>query len=239
MTRHPPNDDAYARLRALVVRGELAPGARVSEATIADRLAVSRTPVREAMHRLQLEGLLVPDGGGARPRVAVAPLDPDEAREVYRTAGVLEGLAARGIAALRAGERRALATELREIDDRFHRASSARTPIPDRLFEAHHAFHARLVRAGAGPVLRAMIDVLQPRLERYEWFHGPLLRMTGLPFAPTYDEHSAIIAAVRNGDENELDAAVRGNWENAAGRLSAAICGAREVLGRQHPSDRA
>ena len=232
MPKVAPANDPYAQLRTLVVRGELAPGARVSEAAMAERLGVSRTPVREAMHRLQLEGLLVPDGGGARPRVAVAPLDPDEAREVYRIAGALEGLAARTIVTLRASDRRALAAELREIDERFRRASRASHPAPEELFEAHNEFHSAVMRVAAGPVVRAMRDALQSRLERYEWFHGPLLGVAGLPFAPTYDEHSAIIAAVRNGTEEELEAAVRGNWERAAERLSAAIRGAREVLGQ-------
>jgi len=88
--------NVYDRLRDLVVRGELAPSTRLTEPMVAERLGISRTPARQAMHRLQLEGLLVPDGGGERPRVAVAPLDADEATEVYRTTGMLESASARG-----------------------------------------------------------------------------------------------------------------------------------------------
>ncbi|MDF1501915.1 winged helix-turn-helix domain-containing protein, partial [Roseisolibacter sp. H3M3-2] len=83
----PPAPATYARLRALLVRGELAPGARVGEDELAARLGVSRTPVREAMRRLQLEGLLVADGGGARPGEPYAALFAEEARELYRAAG--------------------------------------------------------------------------------------------------------------------------------------------------------
>jgi len=58
----------YDDLRELNVRGRLAPGARVTEADVAARLGVSRTPAREAMRRLQQEGLLVPTAGALRSR---------------------------------------------------------------------------------------------------------------------------------------------------------------------------
>jgi DNA-binding GntR family transcriptional regulator len=217
---HPPG--VYARLRALLVRGALPAGARVGEDELAARLGVSRTPVREAMRRLQLEGLLVLDGGGARPRVAVAPLDVGEAREVYRAAGALEGTAARDVAALPADRRAALAAELSALDAAF--AEAARDGgDADRLFALHHAFHARLADAGAGPVIRALLDALRPRLERYEFAHAPLLRRAGGGFATMHAEHRAIVDAVLGGDAVALERAVRANWENAAERLADAI----------------
>ena len=108
--------------------------------------------------------------------------------------------------------------------------SGERAPAPQKLFDAHHEFHARLVRTTVGPVVRAMIDILRPRLDRYEWFHGPLLRIAGLSFSPTYEEHAAIIDRVRSGGEDALQGAVRDNWENAGQRLAAAIAGARDAL---------
>lgn len=214
----------YARLRTMLVRGELAPGARVGEDGLAARLGVSRTPIREAMRRLQLEGLLVTDGGGARPRVAVAPLRADEAREVYRAAGALEGMAARAAAELPPHDRATLADALRTLDDALGAVLGDRDPgVADRLSALHHAFHARLMEACAGPVTRALLDALRPRLERYEWFHGPLLRSAGADFAPMHDEHRAIVDAVRGGGAEALERAVRANWENAAERLAAAI----------------
>jgi DNA-binding GntR family transcriptional regulator len=220
----PPAPATYARLRALLVRGELAPGARVGEDELATRLGVSRTPVREAMRRLQLEGLLVTDGGGARPRVAVAPLRGDEAREVYRAAGALEGMAARAAAALPPAERAALADALRALDDALGAALGERGPhVPDRLSALHHAFHRRLAEACAGPVTLTLLDTLRPRLERYEWFHAPLLRRVGADFGVVHDEHRAIVDAVRGGAAEDVERAVRANWDNAAERLGAAI----------------
>ncbi len=213
----------YLRLRALIVRGTLAPGQPVSEAQLAERLAVSRTPIRQAMQRLLGEGLLVVTGGGARPRVAVAPLDADEAAECYRIVGQLEGGLARTIAAWPADSRRALADALAALDAQFTAAARARRPDPDRLHERHAAFHERLRDAAAGPVTHELLAVLAPRVERYQWFHAPVLLGAGRDFRDTYAEHAAIIKGVRAGSADALQRAIRDNWEGAAARFRAAL----------------
>lgn len=213
----------YLRLRNLIVRGTLAPGQAVSEATLATRLGVSRTPIRQAMHRLTAEGLLVVTGGGARPRMAVAPLDRDEARECYVAVGLLESSAARSVAGWPAATRRALADELRALDAAFRAAADAKRPAPDVLYERHFAFHDRLRRATAGPVVRDLLAAVAPRLERYQFFHAPLLQGAGIGFERTYAEHQAIVRAVRAGTADAVERCVRANWERAADRLTSAI----------------
>src|SRR5687768_9042809 len=71
----------YHRLRELIVRGRLAPGARIIETVIAARLGVSRTPVRAALQRLQQEGYVVVASPGQQSRMAVAPLTQEDALE--------------------------------------------------------------------------------------------------------------------------------------------------------------
>ncbi len=215
----------YLRLRTLVVRGTLAPGQAVSEAGLAVRLGVSRTPVRQAMQRLLAEGLLVITGGGARPRVAVAPLDQDEGRECYLAVAALEGQSARTVAGWPAATRRALAEHLSALDVAFRTASLSARPSNDVLHDRHAAFHERLRAATAGPVIRDLLAQLSPRLERYQWFHAPLTRKAGLGFAHTHAEHAAIIRAVRRGTADQVEARVRANWERAAERLRHAMAG--------------
>ncbi|MBA3405033.1 MAG: GntR family transcriptional regulator, partial [Gemmatimonadaceae bacterium] len=101
----------YDKLRALIVRGRLLPGTRITEVDVANELRVSRTPAREAMRRLQQERLLVPTGAidGAKVRVAVAPVTAVEARELYTAAGALEGVIVRNVADCDADDRLALA----------------------------------------------------------------------------------------------------------------------------------
>jgi hypothetical protein len=117
--------DAYRRIRALIVRGRLAPETRVSEAELAARFGISRTPARHAMHRLLAEGLLASAGGGARPRVAVPAVSAEDVEELYQAAGALEGVAARRVGALPAGVRRALAAEMARRERRFRDAARA------------------------------------------------------------------------------------------------------------------
>ena len=215
--------NVYDRLRDLVVRGELAPSSRLTEPMVAERLGISRTPARQAMHRLQLEGLLVPDGGGERPRVAVAPLDADEAMEVYRTTGLLESAAARTVANLPAGQRHRLAESMASYDEAFRKEAAKARPDATKLFANHHGFHQVLVVACATAVTRMLLTTLFPRRARYEWFHGPLARTAGQSFTDTYREHDAIVEAVAGGTATQVERSVRHNWEEAAERLAAAI----------------
>lgn len=226
----PSAEDAYAQLRALIVQSTLAPGTRVTEPQLASMLDMSRTPVREAIHRLRFEGLFVADGGGARPRMAVAPLDVEEARALYQTAGLLESAGAQRIATWAPARRRELARALLQEDAAFRKEARTPHPNPVVLFERHHTFHQCIIRASASPVARELLTSLEPRLERYEWSHGPLLQRAGLPFTPTFDEHGVIVDAVRSGTARALERAIRQNWDNAAERLAFALVRTRSAI---------
>ena len=212
--------DVCDRVRQLIVRGELSPGTRVAEAELAGKLGVSRTPAREAMRRLVAEGLLVPDGGGERPRLRVAPVGPDDVRQLYEAAGALEGVVMRGLTELPAAERRALAKTLRDRERAFRRAARARPIDYDILFVRHDAFHRAMMDALAGPATRVLLETLRPRLDRYEWLYAPMI---GPDFHDTYAEHAAIIRAVSAGDGPAAERAVRRNWFRGGARLAGAL----------------
>lgn len=216
--------DPYQRTRRLIVRGELRPGERVTEAALSERLGVSRTPVREVMRRLLAEGLLTWDGGGARPRVAVTPVSPDDVEQLYEAAGALEGVAARRVSRLGSDERKALAKELRRRERAFRAAARAKPVDYDALFTAHDAVHRTLMAACAGPATTVLLETLRPRLDRYEWLYAPMI---GPDFRATYAEHAAIIRAVEAGDGPACERAVRRNWFSGGKRLAAALGGAR------------
>ena len=181
-----PTPSVYAQLRDDIVRGRMPPGIKLTEVDVAARCGVSRTPAREAIRRLLADGLLVPAGGGGRPRAAVAPLSTDAAAELYAAAAALEGIASRGIAALPVPGRRALATALRKADAGFRRALATSRLDFDRLFARHDDFHRRLMDACAGPRLRRLLQAVRVQLDRYEWVYGRLLAPD---FSPTFAEH--------------------------------------------------
>lgn len=210
----------YAQLRDDIVRGRMPPGIKLTEVDVAARCGVSRTPAREAIRRLLADGLLVPAGGGGRPRAAVAPLSTDAAAELYAAAAALEGIASRGIAALPVPGRRALATALRKADAGFRRALATSRLDFDRLFARHDDFHRRLMDACAGPRLRRLLQAVRVQLDRYEWVYGRLLAPD---FSPTFAEHLAIRQAVRSGTADAIERAVRANWINGGVRIARAI----------------
>src|SRR5258708_26635899 len=140
-------EQVYQRLRDLMVQGLLARGSRVVETEVASRLGVSRTPVREALQRLQQEGFVVGAPGAQQARLTVAPLTRSDVHELLNIVGELEGLGSRWAAALDAGERRALAKELRALNVEFHRLARV-TPLDHgALYEADERLHRKIVEA--------------------------------------------------------------------------------------------
>ena len=219
-------DQVYARLRDLIVQGSLAPGSRIVETEIATRLGVSRTPVREALQRLQQEGFVMGAPGAQQSRLTVAPLTRADVHELLDIVGALEGVGARRAASLEAGERRALVKELRALNQEFTRA--ARTPPVDhsRLYDVDERLHRRIVQAGVGPRLLALHDAVKPQAERYIRMYISML--TG-DIRSSVEEHDAIIDAIDDGRAGEAQSALEVNWRHAANRLSKVI----EVAGER------
>lgn len=152
--------------------------------------------------------------------MAAAPVGPADVTELYQAAGALEGIVARGVAARSSADRRRLADDMRRRDAEF-RAATRRRPLDyDALFERHDAFHRAMHDAGAGSTIRALFEMMRPRLDRYEWLYAPLI---GPDFSATYAEHAAIVAAVRNGSAAAVERAVRANWFNGGERLASVL----------------
>ena len=218
-------EQVYTRLRDLIVQGLLAPGSRIVETEIASRLGVSRTPVREALQRLQQEGYVMGSPGAQQSRLTVAPLTRDDVYELLNIVGALEGLGARGAAGLPPSERRDLARDLKALNAEFHRAGKA-TPVDHgALYDADERFHRRIVESVSGPRLLALHDAVKPQAERYIRMYISML--TGDIRASVY-EHDTITAAIEEGRADDAELAVAVNWRHAADRLSKVIAMAGE-----------
>jgi DNA-binding GntR family transcriptional regulator len=187
---------AYERLLRAIEEGELAPGSRLREAELAERFAISRTPVREALGRLEAQGLVAhePHRGAS-----VAQLDYGQVSELYDMREVLEGTAAR-LAAIHAS---AVETEILEemiARDRTLTGDAAALARNNRLF--HRQIHA----AARNRFLQGTLETMR-------------LSLVLLPGATTLaaperadeslDEHAAMIAAIRAHDGDRAEAAAR------------------------------
>jgi DNA-binding GntR family transcriptional regulator len=211
----------YRQLRELIVHGRLAPGTRIIEADLANRLGVSRTPVRDALRMLHQEGFVLSDSaGGSKSRWAVAPLTKEDARELYRIIGRVEGLAARQTAELEPAARAEVAKKLRSLNDGLRDLVRTGRQDPNRIFELDLNFHAYIVEASAGRRLLTLHNAIRPQTERY-WrlYASAIVDQLGTSVA----EHAQIIQAIQAGDGEAAERGVEVNWRNGAERLSKVI----------------
>lgn len=181
-----------ARLRALLLNGELASGTRIPEAELCLRFGVSRTPLREALKVLATEGFieLRPNRGSI-----VAPIDPVEIAHVFELKGALEhqvGL----LAAVRA------TTDERARLEEVHAAMRGlgRPEQSARYTELNQEFHHALAAATHNPVLLQTYDNLQKRILRLRF----AVNENPARVAASFDEHEAIMVAFRAGARLDL-----------------------------------
>ena len=183
----PLRDRIHDKLRAAILTGELPPGAPVIEAELAARLGASRTPIREALRRLETEGLLEPRG--LRGSV-VRALDASEVGCIFEIREALESLAARRAA--------------RVIDDADLRrlaghldAMRAAIDEPNEMERHDTAFHDVILANANGERLKRMLSELRDELiaHRFLSLADPQRRRQ------TVAEHEAILDALRAHDE--------------------------------------
>jgi len=208
----------YQELRSLIVWGHLPPGARIAERAVAERLGLSRTPVRSALHRLQQEGFVTSVGRGQDQRLIVAPLTQEDGREIILIVGHLEGLAAHTAAALPDDRRKRIVTRLREINRDLAEESKRREF--GRIFDLDEDFHRTYVEGVVGPRLLALHRSIKPQIERYTRLYVSVL-VDELPMS--VKEHEVIVKAIASGDPRAAQRSVETNWRNAAARLSRVI----------------
>ena len=219
-------EQVYLRLRDLIVQGLLAPGSRVVETEVATRLGVSRTPVREALQRLQQEGFVVGAPGAQQARLTVAPLTRADVHELLNIVGELEGLGARWAANLPVAGRRALTKELRSLNAEFHTTGRSAPIDHGRLYEADERLHRTIIEACAGPRLIALHDSVKPQAERYIRMY---ISMLTSDIRTSVAEHDAIIDAIDAGQDDHAQRGVQLNWRHAADRIEKVI----EVAGER------
>src|ERR1700751_359477 len=204
-------DLAFKHLHEMIVTGRLAPGTWMIEADIADRLGLSRTPVRGALHWLQREGYVIPAGKGNKSRLVVAPLTKDDAHDLYAIIAHLEGLAGRQTTQLPQKVRAAIVRQLKEFNDALAELSRAKRSEPNRIFELDLSFHRTIMEASAGPRLKEIHRIIQPQAERY-WrlYSSAIVDKLNL----SVSEHHEIIKALSSGDPDRAEKGLQTNWQN-------------------------
>jgi len=187
-------EKAYDTLFAAIQDGTLQPGARLREVELAEWIGISRTPVREALGRLEGEGLVARDPHRG---MIVARLDPDMVTELYYMREVLEGTAA-GLAARHATD--AEISTLRAIADR-----DRNTRDTARLAENNRVFHDALYRAAHN---RYLVKTLNTLRQSMALLGQTTLAMPGRS-ATALEEHRRLIRAIEKRDSEAATKAAR------------------------------
>jgi DNA-binding GntR family transcriptional regulator len=192
-------DRAYTTLRDAIVDGTLAPGERLRDQELTEWLGLSRTPVREALSRLEQDGLVETE---PQRFTRVSPLDRRAAHDAFPIVAALHALAAElAVPRLTASDH----AEMLDANDRF--AGSMRNNRVEAALAADDDFHGVFVKASANAELPRALDRLMPVIRRLE-----RLRFGSLAGRASVRQHDGIIAAAAAQDVQTTAERVRENW---------------------------
>ena len=189
------SDSVVLELRRLIVDGQLAAGARINEVHLSRQLAISRTPLREALARLAQEGAL---RSVARIGYFVRPLTVEEFEQLYDIRPILDPEALR-LAGLPSRERM---QHLQDLNDAIGRAHDS-----DAIINLDDEFHMELIAACPNQVLIDLIRQIMQRTRRYEM----ALMRESRNVAVATANHKEIMTALRKRDLRAACAALRNN----------------------------
>lgn len=190
-------EEVYEKIRACILEGEFAPAAPLSEYRLAARFKLSRTPVREALSRLEQHGMVRTVTGRG---TFVSELTPHDIMEIYQVREQLESYAAR-VAAERMTSADLL--ELNTIIEQMHEGAAA--GYANETFETDINLHKSIIRATQNNRMFAILATLDDQMHRIRsmwprtprWLDGTLA------------EHDLIVHCIRERDTEGAESAMR------------------------------
>ncbi len=192
--------DAYSLILSAIDNGQFRPGDRLVESELAERFGVSRTPVREALQRLETQSMLKRDGRS----LIVATLDHNQLAELYTVRAELEALAARLAA------RHATPEEIRVLAGMVEEDSQV-IDDPQALARANRRFHHQIHLASHNRYLVQQLDLVHRSMA--------LMARTSLAAegrgVKALAEHRAMVEAIASGDAQSAEDALRRHISNA------------------------
>lgn len=217
VARHLLRDNAYTALCEAIVGGTLAPGERLHDHELCVWLGLSRTPVREALSRLEDEGLVET---APQRYTRVSPLDRRDVQELFPLMAAIHALAT-GL-----GVPRMIAEDVKALNasnEAFVRA--LRAGDADGAYAADDRFHAVFVQASANAEIARVLRRLEPRLHRLERRCA-----SRLPGRRAVAQHQAMVARAAAGDAGGAASAARENWMTLGAQIDQSLAPPAERL---------
>lgn len=202
INRRPLHREVADRLRALIVHGELAPGERLNERVLAERFNISRTPLREAIKILSLEGLvtLLPNRGAE-----VVRLTQSSVEDMFQLMGALEALAGE-LACVRATDEDI--AEIRSLHEQMFEYFQA----GDRAayFSLNQRIHQKIVACAGNAELSATYVNLTQRVHRARY----MANFSRTRWSQAMQEHEEILDALSRRDSERLNSILRAHLQH-------------------------
>jgi DNA-binding GntR family transcriptional regulator len=182
--------DVFVAVRDGILSGAFVPGQAITESEVAGQLGVSRTPVREALRELEVQGLLIRH----HRRILVASLSPAEADDVHGVRVALETLAVEQAMTRNAVE--AIVPQLeRTISEMRYEIRSGNTAM---ALTSARAFHHAIFASSENKMLTRFLEQVYNRVDQYRFYNSSQRSTARL--RRTIDEHVSIVEAIREGD---------------------------------------
>ncbi|MGG1662953.1 GntR family transcriptional regulator [Brevibacillus sp. NRS-1366] len=192
-------DQVYQSLKAAIVMLQMEPGQRLNDNELATQFGVSRTPVREALKRLEDEGLVESIPGSL---TRVTPLNIEEAQHAFPVVAALHALAAR-LAVPQVKE--ADIAELEKWNDSLYDALEQKDVM--KAIEADDGFHEVFLHIAGNREIYIALERVVPKIRRLEF-----ARFGSLEGLDSFEQHKKIITAMKNSQSQTAAELVEENW---------------------------
>ena len=187
----PLREIVYEELKLQILTGKIEPGTRMMEIELAEEMGVSRTPIREAIRKLEKEGLVTIE---PRKGAYASDVSTEDMVEILEVRQIMEGLAAE-LAASRVQE--VQLDHLREAEERYNKAVASGDTADMIKYDSQ--FHKLIVEASNNKTLMQLIEPLQEMALRFRYlYYHDLSRAMNMPH-----EHDEIIDAIAAGNAEE------------------------------------
>lgn len=200
-------EEAYLKLRDWIVEGTLTPGAQLRDKELAEQLGVSRTPIREALLRLEDEGLVITKPNRS---TQVSSIDFHNAFHLYALVWTLEQLALRQ--SFESLTKKHIQLMI-EANERFLEKLKKRNRMA--ALDADHDFHSVYIQLSQNKELEHILSELKCKLKRLDLYYFEKVKDAHL----SYEEHCQIIDALKQKDLNLALDAIEQNWKASYSRM--------------------
>lgn len=191
----PLREMVYEELKMQILKGSIIPGTRMMEVELAEEMGVSRTPIREAIRKLEKEGLVTIE---PRRGAYASMISTEDMVEILEVRQDLEGLAAYFAADRMA---KSQMEELRQVSNSYNEA--VKEGNMEAMIKHDTRFHHIIVESCRNKILVQMIEQLQELVLRFRYiYYDNFKRAENMP-----EEHEAIVAAIAEGDADKARAA--------------------------------